>query len=155
MPKVTDAWNPPQVAYTLLYVLPFYLSSTTRPSPSLSRDAPSGIRARIRVVTVSAIIGTLATVYVIFSVGSATPAESLHMLGWWPVNPVDITRALTLTTLLFAGPLFEKGIVESGWRDWIRGRRLYESLRSWIGWRNYVAVCRFPPYILTLLTSTV
>ena len=51
----------------------------------------------------------------------------------------ETTKALLLTALLFAGPLFEKGIVEGRWRDWIEGQPLYESLSSWMGWRNFVA----------------
>lgn len=127
------------ITFTLLYVLPFYLSPTTRPSPTLSRDAPSVIRARIRFVTVSAILSTVTTIYVITTYAHASPIEVFRLLGWYPISILDIAKALLLTALLFAGPLFEKGIVESGWREWIRGSSLHESLSSWIGWRNYVA----------------
>ena len=64
----------------------------------------------------------------------------LRLLGWYPISILDIIRVLTLTALLFSGPMFEKGVVESQWRDWIRGRSLHETLSSWIGWRNFVAV---------------
>ncbi|KAI9881419.1 MAG: hypothetical protein M1830_003426 [Pleopsidium flavum] len=127
------------IAYTLLYVIPFYLSTTTRPSPLLSRDAPSVIRARIRAVTISVLISSIATLYIIVNLGKATPLESLRLLGWWPIAPLEIAKSLILTTLLFAGPLFEKGFAEGEWKDWIRGRRISETLSSWIGWRNYVA----------------
>ncbi|MCJ1469176.1 hypothetical protein MMC07_007809 [Pseudocyphellaria aurata] len=127
------------ITYTLLYVLPFYLSPTTRPSPTLSRDAPSVIRARIRFVTVSGILSSLTTIYVISTYAHPPPAEVLRLLGWYPISILDVAKAFLLTALLFAGPLFEKGIVQSGWREWIRGRSLHESLSSWIGWRNYVA----------------
>lgn len=65
--------------------------------------------------------------------------EVLHLLGWYPISPFDIIKTLTLTALLFAGPLFERGIIDSGWREWIKGRDLHETISSWIGWRNYVA----------------
>ncbi len=41
--------------------------------------------------------------------------------------------------LLFAGPLFERATIESGWREWVKGTDLHETLSSWIGWRNFVA----------------
>lgn len=46
---------------------------------------------------------------------------------------------LFLTSLLFAGPLFERAVIDSGWREWINGREIHETLSSWIGWRNFVA----------------
>ncbi|MCJ1368023.1 hypothetical protein MMC16_007161 [Acarospora aff. strigata] len=128
-----------KITYTLLYVVPFYLSAATRPSPLLSRDAPSVIRARIRAVTLSCIISAAATIYIVSHTDKATPLETLRLLGWWPIAPLEITKSLLLTTLLFAGPLFERGIAEGEWKDWIRGRRIRETLGSWIGWRNYVA----------------
>lgn len=64
--------------------------------------------------------------------------ELLHLLGWYPFSPFDIAKILSLTALLFAGPLFEKGVIDSGWRHWVKGRDLYETLCSWIGWRNYI-----------------
>ena len=124
----------------MIYVLPFYLSPSTRPSPSLSRDAPSVIRARIRIVTISVILSTIATIYIL-SVNIALSATNIfHLLGWYPIALTEIARCLLLTAVLFAGPLYEKGVVESGWKDWISGEGLHETLSSWIGWRNFVAV---------------
>lgn len=73
--------------------------------------------------------------------GNASLDYALRLLGWWPVDPVDILRSLLLTAILFIGPLFERGIAEGEWREWIRGGRVSETLRGWMGWRNYVAVC--------------
>ncbi|KAL8734272.1 MAG: hypothetical protein Q9181_003263 [Wetmoreana brouardii] len=127
------------VAYTVLYVLPFYLSPTTRPSPTLSRDAPSVIRARIRFVSVSVTLATVVTIYVLATRASVPRWEILRLLGWYPIGIVEIVESLLLTAILFAGPLFEKAVIEGRWKDWIQGQSLYESLSSWIGWRNYVA----------------
>ncbi|KAI9850129.1 MAG: hypothetical protein M1838_006064 [Thelocarpon superellum] len=127
------------ILYTLLYVLPLYVSPTSRPSTQLSRDAPSVIRARIRAVTFSCIVSTAATFYVIATWGHASPLEAVRLLGYWPVSVGAIGKSFTLTALLFAGPLFEKGIVEGGWKDWTRGEQLGEVFGSWIGWRNFVA----------------
>ena len=129
-----------QVTFTILYVLPFYLSPLTRPSPTISRDAPSVIRARIRYVTCFVTLTTVATIYILSTRVHASPVEVLHLLGWYPISILDITRVLCLTALLFSGPVFEEGIVNSQWRNWIRGRKLRETLSSWIGWRNFVAV---------------
>jgi len=51
---------------------------------------------------------------------------------------VDVFRSLLLLLLLFAGPLFERGIAQGGWRSWLKGHDLVQSLRGWLGWRNYV-----------------
>ncbi|QDS76803.1 hypothetical protein FKW77_002530 [Venturia effusa] len=127
------------VAFIVLYVLPFYLSKTTRPSPTLSRDAPSVIRARIRAVTCACIVNAAIAIFIIVQYAQANVYETLHLLGWWPVDPLDSMRTLLLCAILFAGPLFEEGIVEGSWRDWVRGKYVVETLSSWTGWRNLVA----------------
>ncbi|KAI9810987.1 MAG: hypothetical protein M1827_005718 [Pycnora praestabilis] len=127
------------ILYTIIYVLPFYLSSTTRPSPQLSRDAPSVIRARIRAVTFSCIVSTAVTFYIVITQGKASSLEALRLLGWWPVSFMEIVKSVLLTASLFAGPLFEKGIARGGWRGWIRGTYIAECLGGWIGRRNFIA----------------
>lgn len=123
--------------------MPFYLSSTTRPSRSLSRDAPSVIRARIASVTLSCIICTIVTFVILTSPAEITPAGALHMMGWWPLGVVEAAQALLLTCILFVGPLFESLIVHGGWRDWLRFGPVYE-LGEWTTWRNIVAVSLYP-----------
>jgi prenyl protein peptidase len=120
-------------------VLPFYLSATTRPSRTLSRDAPSVIRARIRAITLSCIISTLITVYVLATYDHATPWEVLRLLGLLPINFFAIAKTVLLCSILFVGPLFESAIVERRLGLWIRGSLLRETFGSWIGWRNLVA----------------
>ncbi|KAE9374469.1 Abi-domain-containing protein [Stipitochalara longipes BDJ] len=127
------------IAYTLLYVLPFYISPTTRPSPQLSRDAPSVIRGRIRLVTSSCIVCSTGTFVLLSSVGSGSPLNSLHLMGYFPIGVAEAVRNLGLIAILFLGPLFEAGAAEGRWRDWIRLRGLSASIGSWIGWRNLVA----------------
>ena len=127
------------ITFTALYVLPFYISSTTRPSPTLSRDAPSVIRARIRFVTVSVSISCLITAYLLSVRAYESTPSILHSFGLYPVDIWAIASSILLTSLLFAGPLFEKTIVESGWRTWIYGTELRATLASWIGWRNFIA----------------
>ncbi|CAG8902059.1 unnamed protein product [Penicillium egyptiacum] len=129
------------VILTLLYVVPFYLSPTTRPSPTLSRDAPSVIRARIRAVTGSCIVSSVLVLWLIVEEDNSSLSAGLRLLGWWPVGVLETLRSLSLTAILFMGPLFERGIVEGEWKFWFRPSKLSESLGGWIGWRNYVAVC--------------
>lgn len=70
--------------------------------------------------------------------------EILSLLGIWSVSPVDTIRTMLLVVILFAGPIFEHGIVDDGWRDWIKLNGVNESLSSWIGYRNFVVVrCLF------------
>jgi prenyl protein peptidase len=73
--------------------------------------------------------------------GDSSLPEVLRLLGWWPIGLLEIAESLLLTAVLFSGPLFERGIVEGDWRSWVRGEGLSETLRSWIGFRNFVAVC--------------
>ena len=134
--------------YALSYFIPFYLSHTTRPSPTLSRDAPSVIRARIRSVTLSCLTCTGLTYVVLSRAGAGTdattPREALHLLGLWPPALWDSLRALSLTALLFAGPLFSYLVVERGWADWLRLTPVKEVWSEWTVWRNIIAV-RLPP----------
>jgi prenyl protein peptidase len=51
----------------------------------------------------------------------------------------ETVNTLMLTATLFMGPLFETGIVEGRWKDWVRLRDV-DVLSSWPGWRNLVAV---------------
>ncbi|EKD13500.1 uncharacterized protein L3040_008633 [Drepanopeziza brunnea f. sp. 'multigermtubi'] len=127
------------VVYTLIYVLPFYLSSATRPSPNLSRDAPSVIRGRIRLVTITCVLCSIASFTLLSSVDGGTFVGSLHHMGYAPLGIPETAKSLALTAILFLGPLFEAGIAEGGWRGWVRGTGLDEALSSWIGYRNYVA----------------
>ncbi|KAF2840265.1 Abi-domain-containing protein [Patellaria atrata CBS 101060] len=127
------------ILFTIIYVLPFYLSKATRPSPQLHRDAPSVIRARIRAVWTSCILTSILTLYVIIQHGHAEPLDALKLLGWWPIAPLEIGKALLLVSILFIGPLFERGIAEGEWRHWLKGHYISEVLGAWIGWRNFVA----------------
>jgi prenyl protein peptidase len=121
-------------------VIPFYLSKATRPSPTLTRDAPSSIRARTRAVTFSTILCSAITALVLYN-HNVSAQDILRLLGLWPISLLDTARTLLLVCILFAGPLFENGIVDGEWRDWVRLRGLHETLWSWIGYRNFVVVC--------------
>ena len=125
---------------TILFVLPLYASSTTRPSQTLTRDAPSVIKARIRALTFSCCISALVTLYIITSYSDTSIQDALHLLGWWPINLLDTLKSFLLIMILFAGPLFEASIVDGHLRDWISGATLKDMLSTWIGWRNYIAV---------------
>lgn len=131
--------------YALTYFLPFYLSRATRPSPTLPRNAPSVIRARIRFVIVSCSVCTAVTYVVLVREAKTTPADALHLLGYWPLGLLDAFRSLLLTALLFLGPLFSYMIVNSGWREWVRLEPLKEVWNDWTTWRNLVAVRLLPP----------
>jgi len=138
--------------YTLVYVLPFYLSSATRPSPNLSRDAPSVIKRRTQSVIVSCIICSIVTFGVLASVATAgttieNVSNALHRMGYLPIGISETLKALVLTAMLFLGPLFEAGVVEGGWRRWLRLQDVYAVLLSGMGWRNFVTVYISPLYI--------
>ncbi|KAL7627134.1 CAAX prenyl protease [Parahypoxylon ruwenzoriense] len=128
------------VIYTFIYVVPFYLSPKTRPSRSLSRDAPSVIRARVASVSLTCVICSLITFVILTSQqgGRATTAEALRALGYWPVGLVETGKCLLLTAVLFAGPLFETLVVDGGWRGWLALRLVSRISSEWTTWRNIV-----------------
>lgn len=46
---------------------------------------------------------------------------------------------MTLLMVLFAGPLFEAGIVEGAWKDWVRLRGITGVFTDWLLYRNLIA----------------
>lgn len=63
-------------------------------------------------------------------------------MGLFPIGIVETVKCLVLTQILFLGPLFEAGIVDGEWNDWIRLKGIYRLWDDWTSWRNYVAVRR-------------
>ncbi|KAL1836684.1 hypothetical protein VTJ49DRAFT_4794 [Mycothermus thermophilus] len=139
MPAIADTLRKLNPWHKGNYFIPFYLSPSTRPSPTLSRDAPSVIRARVRSVVLSSLLCTGATYAILSRYGAQSPSEALHLLGLWPLAVQDSLRVLGLTALLFLGPLYSYFVVEKGWRDWLRLEPVKELWREWTAWRNYVA----------------
>lgn len=80
-------------------------------------------------------------------VGGHDTPQALHALGYWPLGLVEAARALLLTALLFAGPLFETLVVEGGWREWLSLAPVKEVLGEWTAWRNIVAVSVKSPFL--------
>jgi prenyl protein peptidase len=91
-------------------------------------------------VTFSTILCSAITALVLYN-HNVSAQDILRLLGLWPISLLDTARTLLLVCILFAGPLFENGIVDGEWRDWVRLRGLHETLWSWIGYRNFVVVC--------------
>ena len=128
-----------QILYTIIYVLPFYLHPTTRPSPILYRDSPSVIRTRIRLVSISVALSVFITTYVLAQDLHLSRLSILHCFGVYPAPLLSsIVRPVLLTACLFAGPLFEKGVIEGEWRRWWTLRPVKETLSTWTGYRNFV-----------------
>jgi prenyl protein peptidase len=134
----TDPFNSPQVAYCFIYVLPLYAWNATRPSPTRSRDAPEAIRARIRAVTFSTTVCSVLTLLILQFL-DASPLSPLHLMGYWPVDLFTSAKAVFLTALLFAGPLFENLVIDGEWREWTRLDPLKRVWADWPTWRNLVA----------------
>jgi prenyl protein peptidase len=127
--------------YALLYFLPFYLSASTRPSPTISRDSPSVIQSRIRSVLLTCAL-TLTTTSLILSRTGATPLDILHLTGLYPVSLPSSLRALSLTALLFLGPLFDTLVVQRSYTLFTSSfppQPLTELWTEWTAWRNIVA----------------
>jgi len=83
----------------------------------------------------------IVTFVLLSSVDNGSPVKSIHRMGLFPVGVQETGKALLLTAILFVGPLFEAGIAEGGWRNWMRLRGIDQVFGGWIGYRNFVAVC--------------
>ncbi|KAH6893604.1 hypothetical protein B0T10DRAFT_278092 [Thelonectria olida] len=126
------------IVYTLVYVIPLYFSAATRPSSTRSRDAPEAIRARIFVVSLSTAVCSLVTLGLL----SSQPQQQrtpLHLMGYWPPGTTEAARALWLTALLFAGPLYESLVIDGAVHQWLTLEPLKELWVDWPTWRNMVA----------------
>jgi prenyl protein peptidase len=89
----------------------------------------------------SCILCSVGTFVLLSSVDNGNPLKSIHHMGYVPVGVAEAFQCLGLTAILFLGPLFEAGVAEGRWRDWIRLRGVSTAISGWIGWRNMVAVC--------------
>ncbi|KPM36896.1 hypothetical protein AK830_g9678 [Neonectria ditissima] len=130
------------IVYTLVYVAPLYFSAATRPAPTRSRDAPEAIRARILMASLSTAVCSLVTLALLspqLSSRLQSQQQPLHLMGYWPVGLGEASRALWLTALLFAGPLFESLVVDGAARQWTTLQPLKELWVDWPTWRNMVA----------------
>ena len=126
--------------YCLIYVLPLYASASTRAAAGRPRDAPDAIRARIRAVSLSTTFCSAATFALIWNSSSANQVSPWHLMGYWPLGVYDSCKTLLLTSLLFAGPLYECLIVDGVWESWIRLEPVSQLWTDWPMWRNMVAV---------------
>jgi prenyl protein peptidase len=78
------------------------------------------------------------SIHILVNTYHATPLETLHLLGWWPVDVLAIVKTLLLCSILFVGPLFEGAIVQERLGTWLRGTKAIDTLSSWTGYRNYI-----------------
>lgn len=105
----------------------------------MNRNSPASIKARARSVFWVSATCTAITACVLFIYGTTNFLEVLRPLGLFPVNLFDVTRSLLLIAILFAGPLFEDGIVNGNWRDWISlGSFKRVVIDDWVNFRNLV-----------------
>ncbi|CAI4211431.1 unnamed protein product [Parascedosporium putredinis] len=125
--------------YTVVYVLPLYALKSSRPSPSLSRDSPLVIRARIRAVTVSTALCSILTLVIICQQPEWSLKDALWIMGIWPVGMRESVNCLLLVALLFAGPLYETFLLDGVWKDLTRLTYLKSLWQEWTIWRNIVA----------------
>ena len=80
------------------------------------------------------------------SINHGGPLLALHQMGYFPPGFAEAARSLGLTCILFLGPLFEAGIADGAWRDWLRLRDIGATLGSWTGYRDLIAVSH-PEYV--------
>lgn len=121
-------------------MIPFYVSRKTRPSPTLNRDAPSVIKARIQSVSLTVTISSLVTLYLLISTAKLSLLKSLHYLGLYPIDPISILKSLFLTVILYTAPLYESIFIEQDFSPLSAlPSRIRSTLSSSQGYRNYIA----------------
>ncbi|RCI10911.1 hypothetical protein L249_5398, partial [Ophiocordyceps polyrhachis-furcata BCC 54312] len=138
--------------YCGIYVLPLHCLSSTSLLPSRSRDDPRLIRARVRAVSLSTVACSLITYFILRraslttgtiphngSVSSTTISRCLHFMGFWPPGLLETFQASLLTALLFAGPIYERLLVDGLWRQWLQLIPLKLLWEDWPTWRNIIA----------------
>lgn len=91
-------------------------------------------------MTITSFVSSLVLFLFLVFEANITPLESLHLMGWFPVDFSEIARSLLLVILLFLGPLFEAGIADAQWQIWVSPSSIKYSLSRWMNWRNYIAV---------------
>lgn len=89
-------------------------------------------------MTLSCLVSAAVTIYILHQQASLQLLQILKLFGWYPVSLLDTLKVVVLVAILFAGPLFESCIAEGGWRDWIRFDGVYQTMTSYVGWRNYI-----------------
>jgi prenyl protein peptidase len=90
-------------------------------------------------VTIACIAASAATLYLLVGIAKAKPLEAMHLLGWWPVKPLEFLKSFALVLLLYTGPLFEVVFIEKDLRGFRGWEQTVTTLSSWSGYRNYVA----------------
>ncbi|RDA89579.1 hypothetical protein CP533_6806 [Ophiocordyceps camponoti-saundersi (nom. inval.)] len=142
-----------QLLYCGIYVLPLHYLSSTRSLPLRSRDDPAVIRARVRAVCLSTTACSLITLIILrrspmvtghrlnpgveFLTDGSQPA--LYLMGYWPPGLLETFKALLLTALLFAGPIYEGLLVEGWGGQWLKLVPMRLLWEDWPTWRNIVA----------------
>ncbi|KAG6006052.1 hypothetical protein E4U21_007412 [Claviceps maximensis] len=127
------------IIYCIVYVSPLYASSATRAAAGRPRDSSEAIRARIRSVSLSTSLCSLATFIILTRSSISLKQSPWNLMGYWPAGVVEAGKSLLLTCLLFLGPLYEHLIVEGTWRSWATLEPLKEVWSDWAVWRNMVA----------------
>jgi prenyl protein peptidase len=90
-------------------------------------------------VTVACIVASVSTLYLLVGVAKAKPLEAIHLLGWWPIKPLEFIKSCSLVLLLYTGPLFEVIFIEKDLRGFRGWEQTVATLSSWSGYRNYIA----------------
>jgi prenyl protein peptidase len=70
--------------------------------------------------------------------GHVSSREVLHLLGVYPVSILDTAKSFLLVAILFAGPLFERLVVDGEWKSCSLAAIKETVYHDLIGWRNLV-----------------
>ncbi|KAI5293876.1 hypothetical protein KEM52_005071 [Ascosphaera acerosa] len=126
-------------AFTVVYVLPFYVLPGARASsPWVDRDDAAVIQRRIRAVTISSALCSIGVFGFLVGWAGRSPLDALAVMGWWPVGLREALQCLLLTAVLFTGPLFLSLVVDREARQW--AQRAREIRTDWVLWRNVAPI---------------
>ncbi len=124
------------ILYTLIYTGSLYAQQVSRPSKYVSKNHPTIIKSRIVVAAITSICCLACTTYLLKHEECSFAVSFLHIGRIWPAKFAAVGRALLLTCVLFAGPIFD-GIFER--RAAHLQQRRWERV-DWLAIRDYVAV---------------
>ena len=88
-------------------------------------------------MTASCAISIVIAVFTLSHFAQLPRSEIVQLLGWYPY-PCESLKCLALTAILFAGPFFEKAIIEGRWKSWVTLQPAFNELTTVIGVRNLV-----------------
>lgn len=116
---------------TFFYVGVLYLLPSARPTPTVPKDHPKVIKSRILLVSWASLASAFVTVSIGKTANDGWLSTTIRILGL-QFKLSEVVSSLLLTATLFAGPLYERLVVD-------RDLWSFCPVDSWVSFRNLIA----------------